>query len=70
VLVWHDLLGLSVGPRPKFVKEYAPVGSVITDAIQAYVQDVRTGAYPGPEHTYGMPDAERDKFESQLTSRK
>jgi 3-methyl-2-oxobutanoate hydroxymethyltransferase len=63
VLVWHDLLGLTQGHLPKFVKTYAEVGSTIDAALRAYVADVRAGAFPGPEHTYPMAAEERDRFE-------
>jgi 3-methyl-2-oxobutanoate hydroxymethyltransferase len=66
VLVWHDLLGLSTGPAPRFVKAYADLSTTITDAIAAYASDVRQGAYPEARHTYGMPDTEREKLESGL----
>jgi 3-methyl-2-oxobutanoate hydroxymethyltransferase len=52
VLVWQDLVGLTPGPGPKFVKRYADVRSVIGDAVSTWAQDVATGAYPGPEHEY------------------
>ena len=70
VLVWHDLLGLSPGPHPKFVRQYADIGAEIARALAAYAADVRSGAYPASEHTYGMPDAERDRFAAALTSKK
>ena len=64
VLVWHDVLGLSDGHRPKFVKAYADLKTTVVTALRAYANDVRTGAFPGAEHTYRMPDEERDAFES------
>jgi 3-methyl-2-oxobutanoate hydroxymethyltransferase len=70
VLVWHDLLGLTPPPTPRFVKQYASLAGVIGDALAAYARDVRSGAFPEEQHTYGMPDAERERFESQLTSKK
>jgi 3-methyl-2-oxobutanoate hydroxymethyltransferase len=63
VLVWHDLLGLSEGPTPRFVKTYANLASTIRSAIETYASEVRSGAYPSAEHTYGMPDAEREQLE-------
>jgi 3-methyl-2-oxobutanoate hydroxymethyltransferase len=66
VLVWHDLLGLTEGPTPRFVKRYAELGAAITDALKAYADDVRRGTFPGETHTYGMPDAEREQFEGRL----
>jgi 3-methyl-2-oxobutanoate hydroxymethyltransferase len=63
VLVWHDLLGISGDPVPRFVKRYADLSAEIRRAITAYVDDVRSGAYPEEKHTYGMSDDERDRFE-------
>jgi 3-methyl-2-oxobutanoate hydroxymethyltransferase len=70
VLVWHDLLGLLPGPTPRFVKQYADIGGAIFTALQAYVDDVRRGSFPEDRHTYGMPDEERRRFESDLSDRK
>jgi 3-methyl-2-oxobutanoate hydroxymethyltransferase len=69
VLVWHDLLGLLPGPKPRFVKSYADLAGAIRTALDAYVSDVRSGAFPGEQHTYGMPDAERQRFEEQQMPR-
>jgi 3-methyl-2-oxobutanoate hydroxymethyltransferase len=53
VLVLEDMLGLT--PRvPKFVKRYGDLGPGIAAAVEAYARDVRTRAFPGPEHTYAM----------------
>jgi 3-methyl-2-oxobutanoate hydroxymethyltransferase len=53
VLVLEDMLGLS--PRaPKFVKRFGDLGPGIEAAIKAYASEVRTRAFPGPEHVYGM----------------
>jgi 3-methyl-2-oxobutanoate hydroxymethyltransferase len=64
VLVWHDLLGLSEGPTPRFVKAYANLAATIRTALGAYADDVRRGVYPEARHTYGMPEDERERFES------
>ncbi len=58
VLVWHDVLGLTVGHVPLFVRRYAEVGDAIRAALGAYVQDVRSGAFPSERHVYAMPAAE------------
>jgi 3-methyl-2-oxobutanoate hydroxymethyltransferase len=42
---------------PKFVKEFGKVGEAIREAISAYAVEVRSRAFPAPEHTYGMRDA-------------
>ena len=52
VLVWQDLLGLTAGPTPKFVARYADMRSTMANAVSEWAADVRTGAYPGPEHSY------------------
>jgi 3-methyl-2-oxobutanoate hydroxymethyltransferase len=52
VLVWHDLLGLTTGRLPRFVKQYVDLRSEIGGAIKAFVSEVADGEYPGPEHTY------------------
>jgi 3-methyl-2-oxobutanoate hydroxymethyltransferase len=52
VLVFHDMLGLTTGKAPKFVKRYANLAEEITRAAQLYVEEVGNGTFPGPEHTY------------------
>jgi 3-methyl-2-oxobutanoate hydroxymethyltransferase len=52
VLVVHDLVGLTDGPAPKFVKRYADVRSQIADAARAFSADVVAGTYPDDEHSY------------------
>jgi 3-methyl-2-oxobutanoate hydroxymethyltransferase len=52
VLVWHDMLGLTSGRLPRFVKAYADLRSEIGGAVKAFVSEVQDGEYPGPEHTY------------------
>ncbi len=53
VLVWHDLLGLSTGRLPRFVKQYADLRSEIAGAIKTFAAEVADGEYPAAEHTYG-----------------
>ncbi len=55
VLVFHDLLGLSRGEPPKFVRRYAEVGRIATEAIAAFAADVRNGSYPGDAESYHGP---------------
>jgi 3-methyl-2-oxobutanoate hydroxymethyltransferase len=63
VLVYHDLLGLTEGHLPRFVKRYANLSREIRDALEAYVQDVRAGQFPEDQHSYAMPAEERALFE-------
>ncbi len=52
VLVTHDLLGLTVGYVPRFVKTYVDLKEIVTGAVQQYRDEVRSGAFPGDEQTY------------------
>jgi 3-methyl-2-oxobutanoate hydroxymethyltransferase len=62
VLVYHDLLGLTEGHLPRFVKRYANLSREIRDALEAYAADVRAGTFPGDEHTYSMSKDELKAF--------
>jgi 3-methyl-2-oxobutanoate hydroxymethyltransferase len=64
VLVYHDLLGLTEGRAPRFVKRYAELATTIRGALKTYAEEVRGGEYPAPEHTYVMPEEELELFES------
>ncbi|HEY9354952.1 MAG TPA: 3-methyl-2-oxobutanoate hydroxymethyltransferase [Arthrobacter sp.] len=52
VLVWQDMAGLRGGKMAKFVKQYADLRSTLSDAAKAYGDDVRSGQFPGPEHSF------------------
>jgi 3-methyl-2-oxobutanoate hydroxymethyltransferase len=52
VLVWHDLLGLYDGLRPKFVKRYAELGQLAKGAVAEYCEEVRAGTFPAAEHGF------------------
>lgn len=56
VLVLHDLLGLSEG-APRFAKQYAEVGRLVVDAAEAYVREVKSGAFPTDAHSFHVPVA-------------
>jgi 3-methyl-2-oxobutanoate hydroxymethyltransferase len=68
VLVYHDLLGLTEGHLPRFVKRYANLSREIRDALEAYAAEVRSGAFPGEEHTYEMPAEELAEFERRVSA--
>jgi 3-methyl-2-oxobutanoate hydroxymethyltransferase len=65
VLVYHDLLGLTEGRAPRFVKRYANLADEIRGALTAYAEEVRSGVYPAPEHTYSMSEEELEIFSAQ-----
>lgn len=56
VLVFHDVLGLHERPTAKFVRKYAHLADVAVAALEQYVADVRSGAFPGEQETYHMPE--------------
>lgn len=68
VLVGPDLLGLSVGRAPKFVRRYADLAEVATSAMAAYAHDVRAGQFPGDAESY-HGDAELKKALSEPPGR-
>jgi len=51
VLVLHDMLGLTPGRPPRFSRNFMDAGGSVSEAVAAYVAAVRSGAFPGPEHT-------------------
>ena len=57
VLVFHDMLGLTTGKAPKFVKRYANLAGEIAAAARRFSQEVADGAFPGQEHTYSANGA-------------
>lgn len=69
VLVWHDLLGITPPPHPRFVRQYANLASDITDALSRYASDIRTRAFPAAEHEYGMAETEKESFERMVRER-
>ncbi|SIO32216.1 3-methyl-2-oxobutanoate hydroxymethyltransferase [Halodesulfovibrio marinisediminis] len=63
VLVFHDLLGLFDRFVPKFVKQYANLRETAAAAISDYKREVEDGSFPAPEHSFAMPEHEKEKFE-------
>jgi 3-methyl-2-oxobutanoate hydroxymethyltransferase len=66
VLVFHDLLGIFGGHAPKFVKRYAEVRDQMVRGVRDYAAEVRSRAFPGPEHTYAIEPEELEAFRSYL----
>jgi cytidyltransferase-like protein len=65
VLVLHDLIGFTFGRQPRFVRQYANVSKVITEAITNWMNDVRSGNYPNEKESYGLPSDVKLTSESQ-----
>ena len=62
VLVYHDLLGITTGRSPKFVKRYAEIHAAMVEGVGRYVADVRSGSFPAEEHTYAVEPEELTAF--------
>ena len=56
ILVYQDMLGMFDDFTPKFVKRYASVGETMRAAFADYIGEVKSGAFPAPEHTYAIKD--------------
>jgi 3-methyl-2-oxobutanoate hydroxymethyltransferase len=52
VLVFHDLLGLGARTPPKFVRQYAEIGRIATEAVHTFAEDVRNGNFPNDSESY------------------
>jgi 3-methyl-2-oxobutanoate hydroxymethyltransferase len=52
VLVVHDILGLCSKYSPKFVKRYAELAPIISEAFANYIADVKSGAFPEERHCF------------------
>jgi 3-methyl-2-oxobutanoate hydroxymethyltransferase len=70
VLVLHDLLAIHQGFKPKFVKEYAAIGEAMVDGVRAYAEEVRSRAFPGSQHTYGIAPEELERLRNAVRSRR
>ena len=56
VLVYQDMLAMYSDFKPKFVKQYAQIGSVMKEAFRQYIDEVKSGAFPSKEHTFKIDD--------------
>ena len=63
VLVLHDLVGMTFGRQPRFVRQYSSVRDVMTAAIQNWTNDVKTGAYPNEKESYGLTEETKKELE-------
>jgi 3-methyl-2-oxobutanoate hydroxymethyltransferase len=56
ILVYQDMLNMFSDLKPKFVKSFANVGDLMSDAFKAYINEVTEGTFPGPEHCFKIDD--------------
>jgi 3-methyl-2-oxobutanoate hydroxymethyltransferase len=68
VLVFHDLLGIYDGHAPRFAKRFGELREQMVAGVSAYAAEVRSGAFPGPEHSYSIDDEELRVFEAGLAA--
>jgi 3-methyl-2-oxobutanoate hydroxymethyltransferase len=69
VLVLHDMLGLSFGKQARFVRPYANLREVMTDAVTRYADDVRNGTYPSQAESYGLPAETAEQLDIEIPAR-
>lgn len=65
-LVVNDLLGYYGDNVPKFVKKYASINHYIETAVTKYIEEVKNGIFPAPEHCYKINKAEMEKIKEKL----
>jgi len=66
VLVTHDLLGFFDRFKPRFVKQYADISTIIDEAVSGYISDVESRTFPSTEHSIDMPDEEWEKLIDEI----
>ncbi len=69
ILVSYDMLGLVDTMRPRFVKRYEEFFRRGVEATRSFVDEVRNGVFPGPEHSFGMPVESRNAVADALAPR-
>ena len=62
ILLSYDLLGVFTDFKPKFTKRYANLTEVAVQGLKAYVDEVKSGAFPDDDHSYGVDDREYERF--------
>ena len=70
ILLCYDLLGVFTDFKPKFTKRYAKLTDVAVAGIRQYVTEVKQGLFPDEEHSYGVNEAEYEKFAAMVAKRK
>ena len=66
VLVTHDMIGLFDKFVPKFVKQYTQIRETILEALKQYKQEVQSVTFPGPEHSFKMPDEALEQLKKMI----
>ncbi len=66
VLVYHDVMGLYTGKRPKFVKQYAGAREAMEKGVLDYISEVKEGRFPGREHSFSMEEDVAKKLDEAV----
>ena len=70
ILLCYDLLGVFTDFKPKFTKRFSNLTEVAVGGIRQYVKEVKEGIFPDDDHTYGVDEAEYEKFASLVEKRR
>jgi 3-methyl-2-oxobutanoate hydroxymethyltransferase len=70
VLVFHDLVNLTFGAQPKFVRHFGDAGALITQAVQAFAADVKSHQYPSDAESYHLPKETKASLEAVLARKR
>ena len=70
ILLCYDLLGVFTDFKPKFTKRYANLTEVAVNGISQYASEVREGAFPDEDHSYGVDDGEYETFAAMVEKRR
>jgi 3-methyl-2-oxobutanoate hydroxymethyltransferase len=62
LVIVHDMVGYFAAFRPKFVRQYCDLTSILDEAFRKYIHDVKTRDFPQPEHCYKMSKEELEKL--------
>ncbi len=68
ILVLHDILGLTFNQMPKFARQYATVGKIISSAVREYCDDVRGGMFPSDGESYHASRMPKEEKEAPVNS--
>lgn len=66
VLVVNDILGLDLSFKPRFVKRYAELQNTVVEAVTAYADEVRSGAFPDDKHSFGGPRRQKAQGDDRI----
>lgn len=69
VLVLHDLIGMTFGRQPRFVRQYANIREVMSEAVTKWMEDVKNGNYPSEKESYALPTETAESLKSKAEAK-